>query len=100
MLHGGTTDANLNCAFVENALLFVALKIGRARPPLVTSEKKYWKKLQGRGHSSGEVFPGGDRDLEDNLPLLDQTLPQVRQRRVQQELEGVGEGGWIQECHL
>ena len=28
-----TTDANLDCAFVENALNFVALKIGRALPP-------------------------------------------------------------------
>ena len=28
-----TTDANLDCAFVENALLFVVLKIGRALPP-------------------------------------------------------------------
>ena len=28
-----TTDANLNCAFVENAPVFVVLKIGRARPP-------------------------------------------------------------------
>ena len=27
-----TTNTNLDCAFVENALLFVALKIGR--PPL------------------------------------------------------------------
>ena len=32
----GTTDANLDCAFAENALLFVALKIGRAWPPLST----------------------------------------------------------------
>ena len=32
-----TTDANLDCALVENALLFVALKIGRALPPLSTS---------------------------------------------------------------
>ena len=30
-----TTDANLDCAFVENALVFVAPKIGRARAPPV-----------------------------------------------------------------
>ena len=30
-----TTDANLDCTFVENELLFVALKIGRARAPLI-----------------------------------------------------------------
>ena len=29
-----TADANLDCAFVENALLFAALKIRRAWPPL------------------------------------------------------------------
>ena len=28
------TYANLDCAFVENALIFVVLKIGRARAPL------------------------------------------------------------------
>ena len=38
--HGGprtllrTTDANLDCAFVENALVFVAPKMGRAQAPL------------------------------------------------------------------
>ena len=30
-----TTDANLDCAFVENSLVFVFPKIGRARLPLV-----------------------------------------------------------------
>ena len=50
--HGGprtptrTTDANLDCAFVENALVFVAPKIGRARasPPdldTITISKGY-----------------------------------------------------------
>ena len=29
-----TTDANLDCAFVENALLFVVPNIGGARAPL------------------------------------------------------------------
>ena len=28
-----TTDTNLDCVFVENALLFVALKIGKGLPP-------------------------------------------------------------------
>ena len=28
-----TTDANLDCAFVENALVFVVPKIGRTRAP-------------------------------------------------------------------
>ena len=31
-----TADANLDSAFVENALLFAALKIGRARVPPLT----------------------------------------------------------------
>ena len=29
-----TTDANLDCAFVENALVFIVPKVGRARGPL------------------------------------------------------------------
>ena len=29
-----TTDSKIDCAFFENALLFVALKIGRACPPV------------------------------------------------------------------
>ena len=28
-----TTDANLDCAFVENTIVFVVQKIGRARAP-------------------------------------------------------------------
>ena len=31
-----TTDANLDCPFVENALLFVALKIGWSQAPSVS----------------------------------------------------------------
>ena len=29
-----TTDANLECAFVENALVFIDREIQRAQPPL------------------------------------------------------------------
>ena len=40
-----TTDANLDGALVENALLFVALKIGRALAPWLRSlVRKEYKK--------------------------------------------------------
>ena len=52
-----TTDANLDCAFVENALLFVVLKFGRAlapcRPPLIILKRIEEKMGWGGGYFVG-----------------------------------------------
>ena len=69
-----TTDANLDCAFVESALLFVAMKIGRACPPpgppcqqyrtvINETDSQFEFEIMIGGHSKRGVFIVVERKL-------------------------------------
>ena len=64
-----SADANLDCAFVENALLFVVLKFGRALAPLSTSpdHTKENRREDGMGGDILLGHPWPDRSIRRGL---------------------------------